>query len=247
MDVGQLIVDFKNIADKNANLTFNYIDKSLDMVHLSYENVPHWNKRILVTTGIHGNEPAGPLAVHRFLRDELSFLRKETRTRVDFIPIINSCGLRAETRNGCDGGDLNRDFIATKSDEIKTYKEYCESNLFFTTFDSIVCMHEDDESDGFYLHYNYIHNEPWGFYLANKMRETHTMNDRQYIDGYPAYNSVIHHRIAEIGMESFEQSWFARRHCNSVFTPETDLMLPLGVRIEQQIEFLKMVIVQTES
>lgn len=67
-------------------------------------------KRMLVTAGVHGNEPTGVLTamdlIDRALRDPS--LRQ--RAQLTVIPMVNPSGLRAKTRYSADQLDINRTF-----------------------------------------------------------------------------------------------------------------------------------------
>ncbi|MBI5510509.1 MAG: DUF2817 domain-containing protein [Deltaproteobacteria bacterium] len=66
--------------------------------------------RVLITAGVHGDEPAGPAAAMLFAQQLL--LQPKLRDGVEFtiVPLINPTGLSAGTRVNVDLKDLNRWF-----------------------------------------------------------------------------------------------------------------------------------------
>jgi predicted deacylase len=246
MDAVKLISDFEKLAKSTPDLNFRHIDKKLGMVHLWWEAVPFWDKRVLVTAGMHGDEIACPLAVYQLLEKEIPFLTKMHRIRVDFVPIINFNGLRLEKRNSREDIDMNRDFIHPNTVEIQKYKNYFFTKMSSTLYDAAVTLHEDYDGTGFYTHYSYRNRKSWAEHLVKKMGVKHLLDRRYNIDGFRPNSSVIYHGISSKDILDGEQAWLLKSFSNCVFTPETNMMLPLNTRINQHVEFLKMVVEQTE-
>jgi len=73
--------------------------------------------RIYISTGIHGDEPAGPLAALRLLQEN------QWPENVDlwFCPCLNPLGFASNTRENVRGIDLNREYLNPLADEIKAH------------------------------------------------------------------------------------------------------------------------------
>ena len=111
-------------------------------------------KNILVTGGIHGDEPAGPASVLRFLeRDNTHLLQ---RFKFMILPCINPYGYVHNTRKNKRDLDLNRLFEETGIAEVDIVKETIEGQRFHFCID----FHEDWEAEGVYL-YEAQRNERW--------------------------------------------------------------------------------------
>ena len=111
-------------------------------------------KDILVTGGIHGDEPAGPASVLRFLeRDNTDLLH---RFRFLILPCINPYGYVHNTRENKRDLDLNRSFEEAGIAEVDIVKETVEGQRF----DFCIDFHEDWEAEGVYL-YEAQRNERW--------------------------------------------------------------------------------------
>jgi protein MpaA len=101
--------------------------------------------RIYLSAGIHGDEPAPPLAL-------LSLIESgdlDGRATWFLCPLLNPDGLSRGTRENAAGTDLNRDYRSTESPEVRAHTRWLRSQ---PNFDMAVCVHEDWESKGFYLY-----------------------------------------------------------------------------------------------
>ena len=101
--------------------------------------------RLYISAGIHGDEPAGPLAMLRLLAEDL--LPHEVDLWV--WPCLNPAGFRAGTRANAEGRDLNRDYRHPVSLEIRAHVAWLGQPR---SFDLAFCLHEDWEAHGFYLY-----------------------------------------------------------------------------------------------
>tara|TARA_Y100000034_G_scaffold137007_1_gene218328 strand:- start:5667 stop:6182 length:516 start_codon:yes stop_codon:yes gene_type:complete len=66
-------------------------------------------KKIILSGGIHGSEPAGSLAIVKFLNLILN-ISKEKNYEFLIFPCLNPSGLEVNTRENKEGIDLNRSF-----------------------------------------------------------------------------------------------------------------------------------------
>ena len=103
-------------------------------------------KHILITGGMHGDEPAGVEAVLQFLaRDNTTLLKKFSFL---VIPCINPYGYVHNTRETRGGVDINRAFEAEEVAEVALVKKA----LADTQFSLAIDFHEDYDANGFYLY-----------------------------------------------------------------------------------------------
>lgn len=102
-------------------------------------------RRIYLSAGIHGDEPAGPLAVRQLLAEN----RWPEDAEVWLCPCLNPAGFERGVRENAEGADLNRDYRDLKTAEIRAHVRWLEQQ---PTFDFALCLHEDWESRGFYLY-----------------------------------------------------------------------------------------------
>ena len=109
------------------------------------KRTPGPRPRLYFSAGIHGDEPAGPLA----LLDMLEAGVFDDRASWFLCPLLNPTGFVRGTRENADGVDLNRDYKHLASSEIRAHVAWLQRQ---PAFDFTICLHEDWESKGFYLY-----------------------------------------------------------------------------------------------
>jgi protein MpaA len=103
------------------------------------------NRRVYISAGIHGDEPAGPLAVLKLLQED----RWPAGTDVWICPCLNPTGFPLSSRENADGVDLNRQYREPKAEETRAHIAWLDRQ---PRFDVSLCLHEDWEAQGFYLY-----------------------------------------------------------------------------------------------
>lgn len=102
-------------------------------------------RRIYLSAGIHGDEPAGPLALRRMIERD----RWPKDLELWICPCLNPTGFAANRRENADGLDLNRDYRHRQSAEVRAHTDWLDRQ---SGFDLALCLHEDWEAGGFYLY-----------------------------------------------------------------------------------------------
>lgn len=107
-------------------------------------NGPTDSPVIQLSAGIHGDEPAGPLAALAFLKSDLS-------PHINWLltPLLNPSGIAQGTRENKQGLDLNRDYHLPQSAEIQAHCHWLNRQ---PPPDLFISLHEDYEGTGFYLY-----------------------------------------------------------------------------------------------
>lgn len=125
-----------------------YIRKICDNVEIFYygDNI-NPQKTILILGGIHGNEPAGSIAIKQFMEEI-----KINNNRIILIPYVNYCALKLNKRFVPFIGDLNRKFPMTAN--------YNENDLHPIIREILILINQADFIIDFH--------EGWGFYKENK-------------------------------------------------------------------------------
>ena len=103
-------------------------------------------KHVLITGGMHGDEPAGVETVLQFLTRDNTPLLKNFSFLV--IPCINPYGYVHNTRETLNDIDLNRAFETESIAEVAMVKKA----LGQTQFSLAIDFHEDYDATGFYLY-----------------------------------------------------------------------------------------------
>ena len=141
--------------------------------------------RIYISAGIHGDEPAGPLAALRLLQEN----DWPPAAEIFLLPCLNPVGFTLNKRENADGVDLNRDYRNPKSAETRAHIAWLERQA---KFDLYLCLHEDWESRGFYL---YEQNPDLRPPLAEKIMEAVKnvcpIDLSETIEGRPAKNGIV--------------------------------------------------------
>ncbi len=101
--------------------------------------------RIYVSTSIHGDEPAGSLAALQLIEDDAW----PADAALWLCPCLNPTGFPLNTRESSQGIDLNRDYRHLQTPEIRAHTQWLQNQ---PNFDLTLCMHEDWESQGFYIY-----------------------------------------------------------------------------------------------
>jgi hypothetical protein len=142
-------------------------------------------KNVYLSAGIHGDEPAGPLAALRLLQEN----QWPENLNLWFCPCMNPVGFTLNTRENDRGIDLNREYKNPVAAEIKAHIDWLEQQ---PKFDLCVLLHEDWESHGFYL---YEQNPEGRRSLAEPMIEAVSqvcpIDPNEIIEGRPAQNGII--------------------------------------------------------
>jgi predicted deacylase len=102
-------------------------------------------KLVHISAGVHGDEPAGPLASLQLIQEN----RWPDDLDIFLLPCLNPLGFVLNQRVNADGIDLNRDYLNPKSAEVRTHIAWLRRQ---PRFDLYLCLHEDWESQGFYLY-----------------------------------------------------------------------------------------------
>ncbi len=132
-------------ATKHGWRTEVFLDQPDRQLHAFHRPTPGARRSIYLSSGIHGDEPAGPLAMLELLADD----RWPSDVELWLCPCLNPSGLRASTRENAEGHDLNRDYLHLRTTEVRAHVELLQR---WPEFDLAVCLHEDWEARGFYLY-----------------------------------------------------------------------------------------------
>jgi hypothetical protein len=101
--------------------------------------------RVYLSAGMHGDEPAGPLALLRLM--EQGFFAGNIAWTL--CPALNPTGLARGTRENAEGIDMNRDYWTLLSEETRAHAEWLRDHGMPDLF---LSLHEDWETSGFYFY-----------------------------------------------------------------------------------------------
>ncbi len=190
-------------------------------------------KRILISGGIHGDEPAGVETICAFLENRLykNFLDDWEFT---LLPCINPSGFEAGTRNNLDDIDLNRMFKeATVPQEVDFIKTILDQ-----PYDLDLELHEDIDSPGYYLYQKDQSTElsSLGRVILDRVESIHPLNLAEEIEEMQADRGLISRLSEPEEMEWWPMALYAYSWgCGHVFTLETSPTLPMAVRVNAHL------------
>jgi hypothetical protein len=151
---------------------------------------PERGARIYISAGIHGDEPAGPLAALKLIQEN----RWPATAEIYLLPCLNPLGFVLNRRENAGGIDLNRDYRNPKAAENRAHIAWLERQA---KFDLYLCLHEDWESHGFYL---YEQNPDGKVSLADQMivavKEVCPVELSEIIEGRAAQGGIVRPNLA---------------------------------------------------
>ena len=103
-------------------------------------------KRVLISAGIHGDEPAGVETICSFI-EKKEYSKYLQEWEMILVPCINPFGFEVNIRTNHEGLDLNRKFKSTDPPPEVIFAQ----NLFDSSFDLAIELHEDVDSSGYYF------------------------------------------------------------------------------------------------
>jgi hypothetical protein len=188
---------------------------------------PRPKSTIYISAGIHGDEPAGPLAVLRLLREN----HWPDNAEIILLPCLNPIGFTLNRRENAEGIDLNRDYRNSKSAEIREHFAWLERQPRFNLY---LCLHEDWESHGFYL---YEQNPDNRRSLAEPMIEAVSkmcpIDPNELIEGRPAKGGIIRPNLDPASRPQWPEAFYMIMHkTRRSYTLEAPSDYPLSTRVD---------------
>jgi hypothetical protein len=187
---------------------------------------PQPSTRIYLSAGIHGDEPAGPLAALQLLREN----RWPASVELWFCPCLNPAGFVLNRRENADGRDLNRDYRHPQTAEVRAHIGWLDRQ---PQFDLYLCLHEDWESHGFYLYEQNPGSKPS---LAEKMIEAAgkvcPVDLSEIIEGRAANHGIVRPNIRPHERPDWPEAFYLiTNKSRQGYTLEAPSDFPLPVRV----------------
>jgi murein peptide amidase A len=210
---------------------------------------PTASKSIYLSTGIHGDEPAPPLAMLNLLWQNIW----PADWNVCLVPCLNPSGFRANKRVNAEGIDLNRDYCDIKARETRAHIAWLEKQ---PAFSAAASLHEDWESAGFYCYqFGPLAVEPVILHILNNVAKVCPIDQSREIDHLPAEGGALDLALHSLqineelidgvansssgtkllrrsGSTWTEQTYLVNRKTRVSYTFETASTMPLEVRVK---------------
>ncbi len=183
-------------------------------------------RRVYISAGIHGDEPAGPLAVRQMLDED----RWPTGVALWVCPCLNPTGFVASRRENAAGFDLNRDYRHQQTAEIRAHAAWLARQ---PSFDLTLCLHEDWEAAGFYLYELNPDQHPSAAERAvAAVAALCPIDPAPVIDGREARGGVIRPSLDPENRPQWPEAFYLLRHkTRHSYTLEAPSDFPLARRV----------------
>lgn len=172
---------------------------------------------VYLSTGIHGDEPAGPASLIAWAEAHARHLRGWPLL---IFPCLNPWGLVNNSRFDAEGRDLNRVFQRDDLAFVAAWKRVVAAQQFRAA----LTLHEDFDGEGLYLYEVQHHPPGWGEKLLLAARPIIPIDSRARIDSYSATAGIIRRKLRRARFERIgypEAVWLHLHHAERTFTIET--------------------------
>ncbi len=183
-------------------------------------------RKIYLSTGIHGDEPAGPLAVRQMLQEN----RWPEDVALWVCPCLNPAGFPLNRRNADQGIDPNRDYRHLQMAGTRAHVAWLERQ---PRFDLALCLHEDWESAGFYLYeQNPDHQPSLAERMIQAVQAVCPIDPSSVIEGREAHGGVIRPDLDPAKRPEWPEAFYLIQNKTRLsYTLEAPSELPLATRV----------------
>ena len=194
---------------------------------------------VYINGGTDGDEPAGVEAALAFL--ERGWQRWTDGLRFDVIPCLCPWGYVHNARLNAQQVDVNWAFLRGDVPEIDILKRFIAGRVF----EAVIDLHEDWESEGFYLYEQFRDRDPIGREMAAQVARVCPLNTNAEIEGEVAVDGVIHPNMnvsrRKLG-EGIPIALYQRGYTGHLVTTETPTAQPMPVRVAAHLAAIEAMI-----
>jgi len=183
--------------------------------------------RLYISTGIHGDEPAGPLAARRLLQENAW----PPGLDIWLCPCLNPMGFVLNRRENDQGLDLNRQYHAPEAVDTVAHVAWLNRQ---PRFDLCLCLHEDWEAHGFYLYeLNPDRLPSLAETIISRVAQVCPIDRSPTIEGRPADSGIIRPDVDPRTRPQWPEAFFLLTHKTRLsYTLEAPSDFPLPVRVD---------------
>jgi len=187
--------------------------------------------RIYISAGIHGDEPAGPMAALRLLQED----QWPPNAEIILLPCLNPAGFALNRRDNGQGIDLNRDYLGLESAEVRAHIAWLEKQ---PRFDLCLCLHEDWEAHGFYVYELNPGQQPsLAEAMVNRVAKVCPLDLSEMIEGRTAKGGIIRPNLDPQSRPQWPEAFWLLTHKTRLsYTLEAPSDFPLPVRINALVK-----------
>jgi len=189
IDIQRVVADMQKAADDHGWRREDFYKTDSHRLLALTRKVANPVKRIYLSTGIHGDEPAGPLAALQLLQEN----QWPANADIWLCPCLNPTGFTRNSRENAKGIDLNRQYLNPGAEETVAHIAWLEKQ---PTFDVCLCLHEDWESAGFYVYELNPDDQPsFARAIVDRVAEVCPIDMSPVIEDRPAEGGIINPRV----------------------------------------------------
>ena len=196
---------------------------------LAFSRIPANGARlsVYISAGIHGDEPASPLAARRLLQENAWPEGLELR----LLPCLNPVGFALNRRENRAGLDLNREYLNASAAETLAHIGWLEQQ---PRFDLALCLHEDWESNGFYVYELNPDNRPsLAESIVGAVAKVCPIDTSDVIEGRPAHGGIIRPSLDPRSRPQWPEAFYLITHKTRLsYTLEAPSDFPLACRVD---------------
>ncbi len=235
-DISHQFYSRLKLACKEASLPINVVGQVDRYRFLKIVINPEASPTLLITAGIHGDEPAGPFAIINWIENQVF----PSDLRIIVIPLINPTGFNNNSRNNDSDRDLNRGFNKRTDPPIEL--ELLEKSLNGESISLLLSLHEDRGHGGIYLYHAEV-DEKYCEKILNTLSKIIPIVNNKTVYGDVCDNGLIY-----IGLKNKDP-----KHANSFentiqalgvaqITFETPALSDFNLRVKTHVKMIDMVI-----
>lgn len=237
IDISVLLAELKPLAT-HAGWTYEGMPASPELELQSWHRqAKQPRKRLYISSGIHGDEPAGPLAVRQLIRED----QWPDDVEVLLCPCLNPTGFSLNRRENAQGFDLNRQYLNTEAREILAHIGWLKPR---PTFDVALCLHEDWESHGFYLYeLNPDQRPSHAEEIIRQVSRVCPIDLSPVIEDRPAQGGIIRPSVDPSARPLWPEAfWLLNHKTRHSYTLEAPSDFPLGTRVDSLVTAVRTVL-----
>jgi protein MpaA len=194
----------------------------------------HEQHRVLVTGGVHGNEPAGAAWVVELIGSLSAEPDAYATTSFELVPLVNPWGWVHDQRYNGEGRDINRDFASFATQEARILRGFLDSKRY----DLVIDHHEDPDASGVYLYQYALRDKTasrralqavraLGYPLEQEVNMV-ILRTRDGLIDAPRWGLSYMRMTRQLSVTNF----LRLQHSDLVYTVETPVSLPMQARLQ---------------
>jgi len=226
IDIAAVLHDLRAAALKRG-WVFESMPVTADLELHTWRRTPEPpRRRIYISTGIHGDEPAGPLAVLQLVREDLW----PQDAGLWLCPCLNPMGFPLNRRENAEGVDLNRQYRHLEAAETRAHIDWLQRQ---PGFDVTLCLHEDWESQGFYLYELNPDGRPsHAEEIIRRVTRVCPIDLSAEIEGRAAQGGIVRPNIDPLSRPQWPEAfWLLQNKTRHSYTLEAPSDFPLETRV----------------